>query len=164
MIDRRMRPGRPRFALILGAAVLALLGVAFLPTFAQGAAQSFKSVVIRNTPSDPVPVQEVSPAAPTLRSGRLDVSGAGSEPIPAGVVLTDLVVWEMTENCEMRLHQGEDEGLRLAPIRDAADRVGAELHLETGVESTADRPLTLRSGGGEFCRFRISAFWSGYER
>ena len=160
MIRREMRTVRLRFAAIL-AAGCALLGLAFWPSLAEGAA-SFKSVVIRNTTSDPVPVVDVSPAAPVLRSGRLEVLGAGSEPIPAGVVLTDLVVWRMNENCEVRLHHG-DEDIRLAPTRDAADAVGAELHLETGLHSTADRPLTLRLEGGPFCS-RVSAFWSGYER
>ena len=146
--------------MIVGVAC-ALLGLVLWPSFAEGAAQTFKSVVIRNTPSDPVPVVA---APPVLQSGRLDVAGSVSEPVPDGVVLTDLVMSRMNANCEMRLHQGDDEGIRLAPTLDAAERVGAELHLETGLLSTADRPLTLRSEGGPFCTSQTFAFWSGYER
>jgi hypothetical protein len=142
-------------------AVLALASLAFWPSFAEGAASTFKSVVIRNTTTNPVPVVA---ASPDLRSGRLDVTGAGSEPVPAGVVLTDLMVWHMNANCEVRLHQGGEEAIRLAPTRDASDRVGSELHLTTGIPSTAEQPLTLRTGEGPFCPSRISAFWSGHER
>lgn len=162
MIRRDMRTVRLRFAAIL-AAGCALVGLAFWPSLAEGAA-TFKSVVIRNTTSDPVPVVDVSPSAPVLRSGRLDISGTGSEPIPAGIVLTDLVVWHMNANCEVRLHQGEEQVMRLAPTRDAAEAVGAELHLESGIPSTADGPLTLHLEGGPFCPGQVSAFWSGYER
>jgi hypothetical protein len=157
-----MRSVRLRLAAIL-AAGCALVGVAFWPSLAEGASKTFQSVIIRNTSSDPVPVVDVSPAAPVLRSGRLDISSTGSDPVPAGVVLTDLVVWRMNANCEVRLHQGEEQVMRLAPTRDAAEAVGAELHLETGLPSTADRPLTLRLEGGPFCPGHVSAFWSGYE-
>ena len=54
MIRRDMRTVRLRFAAIL-AAGCALVGLAFWPSLAEGAA-TFKSVVIRNTTSDPVPV------------------------------------------------------------------------------------------------------------
>ena len=161
MIRREMRSVRLRSAAVL-AAGCALVGLAFWPSLAEGAA-SFKSVVIRNTTSDPVPVVDVSSSAPVLRSGRLDISGTGSEPVPAGVVLTDLVVWRMNANCEVRLHQGEEEAMRLVPTQDAAEAVGSELHLESGLPSASDRPLTLRLEGGPFCG-RVSAFWSGYER
>lgn len=161
MIRRGIRSIQPRFAIL--AAVIALAGVAFWPSLAEGASK-FQNVIIRNTSSEPVPVVDVSPAAPVLRNGRIDISGAGSEPVPAGVVLTDLVVWRMNANCEVRLHQGEEQVMRLAPTRDAAEAVGAELHLETGLPSTADRPLTLRLEGGPFCPGHVSAFWSGYER
>jgi hypothetical protein len=162
MIRRGMRPSRPRIAVILAA--LALVGVALWPTLAEGAAKTFQSVIIRNTTADPVPVEEVSPSStPVLRSGSLDILGTGSEPVPAGVVLTDLVVWSMNANCDVRLHHGDELAIRLAPTSDAADGVGAELHLQTGLPSTADRPLTLRLGGGPFCG-NVAAFWSGYER
>jgi hypothetical protein len=162
MVRRELRTVRTRSAAIL-AAGCALVGLAFWPSLAEGAAK-LQSVVIRNAPSDPVPVVDVSPAAPVVRSGRLDISGAGSEPVPAGVVLTDLVVWHMNANCEVRLHQGEEQVMRLAPTRDAAEAVGAELHLESGLPSTTDRPLTLRLEGGPFCPGHVFAFWSGYER
>jgi hypothetical protein len=160
MIRRGIRSIQPRFAIL--AAVIALTGVAFWPSLAEGASK-FQNVIIRNTSSEPVPVVDVSPASPVLRSGQLELLGTSSQPIPAGVVLTDLVVSRMAAGCEVSLHQGEDESIRLAPVRDAAERVYAELHLETGLLSTADRPLTLRNGGGPSCSV-VSASYTGYEQ
>jgi hypothetical protein len=96
-----------------------------------------------------------------LRSGRLDIARAAS--VPAGVVVTDLVVWHMNAKCDVMLYQGDEQVMRLAPTTDAADAVGAELHLATGLPSTTERPVTLELGGGPFCPFQVSALWSGYE-
>jgi hypothetical protein len=156
MIRPGTRSNRPRFAM-LSAATFALAAVVFWPSLADGAA-TFKSVVVANTASDPVPVVS---AAPVLRSGRLDIARAAS--VPAGVVVTDLVVWHMNAKCDVMLYQGDEQVMRLAPTTDAADAVGAELHLATGLPSTTERPVTLELGGGPFCPFQVSAFWSGYE-
>jgi hypothetical protein len=159
MVRQRMSSVGLRLATVV--VVAGAAAVIFAPTVAEGAASAVKSVVIGNDASNPVPV--VSPA-PVLRSGHLDLAGSTTEPVPAGVVLTDLLVWHMTAGCEVRLHQGDDEGIRLAPTLDAAQEVGAELHLQTGLPSTSDQPLTLRSGGGPFCPGHILASWTGYER
>lgn len=157
MIRPGTRSNRPR-AVVLSAATVALAAVVFWPSLADGSA-TFKSVVVANTASDPVPVVS---ASPVLRSGRLDIARSGS--VPAGVVVTDLVVWHMNAKCEVMLYQGDEQVMRLAPTVDAAGAVGAELHLTTGLTSTTDRPVTLELGSGPFCPFQMSAFWSGYER
>jgi hypothetical protein len=93
--------------------------------------------------------------------------------IPAGVVLTDLVLDPQTASvedpCKTLLLGVLPDGsehvlLDLDPIRPTYENdfspTNAELHLESGLQSTVERKIVVRLVGG--CRVR--AFWTGYEQ
>jgi hypothetical protein len=155
------RSVRPVTVVVLVAGVI--VAAVFGSTLAGGAApRAWKKVVVKNGAADPVPVFSKPPA---LRSGAFDVTPGGSQTVPAGVVLTDLVVRSMhTGPCFVTLQPGSQPGIELVPMRDANEGLGAELHLETGLASTEEQPLTLRAAAGGPTCGSVQGFWSGFER
>jgi hypothetical protein len=177
-------------SLAVGLVCLAL-GAVFGSPLAGAATETLKDVIVRNTTSDPVPVApqgttpvagtvtvgnlpvqtgkvQVASAAPVLRRGREFLNGASSSSaLPAGVVVTDVVVafgdahplnGDPAEWCSVELFAaGAAEFLGVLTAEKVRDE--QELHLQTGLRSTAEQPLELLSRLD--CGMSVS--WTGYE-
>jgi hypothetical protein len=137
------------------AAVLSVMGG--LPALAQGALRPLAALIV-NDSNNPVPV--VTPA-PKLQASAITMSGDAPVALPHGIVFTDFVISSGSPNCATA-----SIGLFPNPIgagnlvlRRADGEYTMQLHLTTGVRSTADEPL------GVSVPFNCAAtlFWSGYE-
>lgn len=148
------RRSRLRYG-VVAVACLAL-GVALAPSWSS-AAETFKDVIVRNTASDPVPV---SLPAPKLHASADTISGSDRVTVPAGIVVTDIVVTSRDPDCTSVSIGMFDNPSGASPL--SIDRFGeptTQLHLETGVRSTAEEPLTMQVP--VTCAALV--FWSGYE-
>jgi hypothetical protein len=145
-----------------------ILGATVFREEVSQAAQGILPVRVVNTSAEPVPVSlpagpvAVSMSAPEMHASSELLSFLGSDlvTVPAGIVVTDVVVSSEDPDCT-----GVEIGLFNNPGGTAPFvlyRSGepiTELHLETGIESTAGAPLTIQVPG--LCVAWV--FWSGYE-
>jgi hypothetical protein len=133
-----------RMLVALSAVCLPMLSVAAPPA---------PAVTIVNTADNPVPV---TLPIRTLQASAITISGSSSITVPAGVVLTDLVMTTGDADCT-----SVSIGLIDNPIGAGnLDLPGpnAQLHLTTGVLSKAESPLIIRIP----VNCAASIFWSGY--
>jgi hypothetical protein len=138
-----------------------------VPVAPQGTTSVAGTVTVGNLPVQNGKVQ-VASAAPVLRRGRQFLNGASSSlSVPYGVVVTDVVVafgdahplnGAPTEWCSVEILAGgaaEFVGVLTAE----KDRDEQELHLQTGLRSTAEQPLEFFNRLP--CGMHVS--WTGYE-
>jgi len=153
-----MTSRKSRFRYGVTAVVCLLVGVALSPSWSF-AADKIQDVLVRNTAAQPVPV---SVHAPTLRASAEIVSGSGgATEIPAGVVVTDFVFSSGDPDCT-NYSIGFIEnphGAGHLVVQSTPGQLVQQIHLETGIRSTAEDPLTI--GMPVDCATNV--FWSGYE-
>ena len=150
---------------LLGAALLVtcsiLLGATIFREQAVQAVQSAQAILnvrVVNTELQAVPV---SVRARTLRASADLISGTRVT-VPPGTVLTDVVMSSGDPDCMLfSVDSFENPGGRAGiVIGRPVGELTAQLHLETGVLSTAEHPLTIAVQVN--CAATI--FWSGYEQ
>jgi hypothetical protein len=136
------------------------VGASFGPGLATAAVDSFKEVIVKNDANSPIPVTVLNPPAakPVLRSGEFWTDSG--EFLPAGVVVTDIVLDAGFNECKVSVSLGDRSAtMPHDPLTTLGGSGPKELHLQTGVRSTAAQPMFLEPHGT--CPMR--GFWTGYE-
>jgi hypothetical protein len=163
-----------RRAATAGVAILCLaIGVALGPALA-GAAETFKDVIVKNTPAEPVPTQAIGTtavagtvqvSAPALRRDHgILTDNEDLITIPEGVVLTDILLDRLvgsTDNeCDVWIAgiQGTLPSTMFVLRPRSADRF-VQVHFEHGLRSVAGDRLGLAMTS--LCNVRF--LWTGFE-